>query len=243
MTITYLPIIIFTLIILLYIAYQDIKYREINIISLIVLAIVSVTYLGLFIFKKDFSLWQAYFVQIGITFVFVLIFYILGKISSFTYIGEGDLYTILALSFTNIYNALFSMFILFFSLILTLLIPIFIFIYNVYFKNYPKYSFFRSTYLMFLGYPLKVNRITSFYTPLENFVLKEDKVISKITYRPNIDPESEIISIKKFAKKYNILRVWVSPLIPFVIMILLGYIFVILLYFFKSIDFLLNLFI
>jgi hypothetical protein len=239
----YLPIIIFTLIILFYVTFQDIKYREINIVSLIVLSIVSLIYLGFFIFKKDVSLWYSYFIQLGVTFVFLLVFYILGKISDFVYIGEGDLYTIMALSFTNVFNMYFPMFVFFFALFLTLLIPIFIFLYNLLMKNFPKYSFFNSIYLMFLGYPLKINKITKFYTPLETFSLEEDKIKSKIIYKPIIEPEKEINLLTKFAKKNNILKIWVSPLIPFIILILLSYILVVFFYTSNFITFIINLFI
>ncbi len=239
----YLPVIIFTLIILFYVTFQDIKYREINIVSLIALSIVSLIYLALFIFKKDFSLWYGYFIQLGVTFVFLLIFYILGKISDFIYIGEGDLYTIMALSFTNIFNIYFPMFVFFFALLLTLLIPVFIFFYNLLSKNFPRHSFFDSIYLMFLGYPLKINQITKFYTPLERFYLEKDKVKSKIIYKPIIEPEKEILSLTKFSKNNNILKIWVSPLVPFIILILLSYILVMFFYVSNLITFVFNLFI
>lgn len=239
----YLPIIIFSLFILLYITYQDIKYREINIISLIVLSIVSLIYLGIFIFKNNYFLWFNYFIQIGTTFIFLLVFYILGKISSFTYIGEGDLYTILALSFTNIFNIYFPIFIFFFALILTLFVPLSIFVYNLSLKNFPKYSFFNSFYLMFIGYPLKISKITNFFTPLERYFLIEGKVQSKVVYKPNIEPEKDILKLKNFLKKHNISRVWVSPLIPFIILILLSYILIIVFYFFEIVPFFLKMFI
>lgn len=243
MNILYLPLVIFTLVILLYITYQDIKYREINIMSLLVLAIVSLIYLGFFIFKSNTSLWWAYFLQIIVTFVFLLIFYGLGKLSYFTYIGEGDLYTIMALSFTNIFNIYFPMFVFFFALLLTLLVPTSIFLFNVFKRNYPKFSFFKALYLMFLGYPLSLNKITKFYTPLEKLTLENNKVVSNIIYAPNIEPEKEILLLKNFAKKNNISKIWVSPLVPFVILILISYILVIFLYIFDLMSVILNQFI
>lgn len=243
MDLIYLPIIIFTIIILTYVSFQDIKYREINILSLVFLAIVSLIYLGFFVFEKDFLQWKGYFIQIGITFLFVLVFYILGKISSYTYIGEGDLYTILALSFTNIFNLYFPLLILFFALLLTLFVPFLIFIYNLFFKNYPKYNFFASLYLMFLGYPLNIKKITKFYTPLERYYLKDNKLHSDIIYKPNIDPDVEINNLKKIAKKNEIKSVWVSPLIPFIILIFISYIFIVFIYFFDYFKYLFALFI
>jgi hypothetical protein len=243
MDLIYLPIIIFTIIILTYVSFQDIKYREINIMSLVFLSIVSLIYLGFFVFEKEFLLWKNYFIQIGITFLFVLVFYVLGKISYYTYIGEGDLYTILALSFTNIFNLYFPLFIFFFALLLTLFVPFLIFIYNLVFKNYPKYKFFPSIYLMFLGYPLNINKLTKFYSPLEKYYLKNNKLHSSIIYKPNVEPDNEINYLKKISKKNNLKYIWVSPLIPFIILIFISYIFVVFLYFFDYFKYLLALFI
>ncbi|NCP72014.1 hypothetical protein GW835_01310 [archaeon] len=232
----YLPIIIFSIIILLYVTYQDIKYREINIMSLFFLAIFSILYLGIFVFKTDFILWKGYLIQLAVSFIFLLIFYVLGKISYFTYIGEGDLYTIFAISFTNIFDIYFPMFIFFFALVLTLLIPVFLFLYNLFSRNFPKYNFFKSLYLMFLGVPLSLKKVNNFYTPLEKLYVENNKLISKIVFMPNIEPENEIKKIKVIAKNHNISKVWFSPLIPFIILILVSYIFLILLYVFEIIP-------
>ncbi|MDD4049889.1 MAG: A24 family peptidase C-terminal domain-containing protein [Candidatus ainarchaeum sp.] len=239
----YLPIIVFSIVILLYITYQDIKYREINIMSLFFLALFSVIYLALFVFKTDFILWKSYLLQLAVSFIFLLIFYVLGKISYFTYIGEGDLYTIFAISFTNIFDVYFPMFVFFFALILTLLIPICLFFYNLFSRNFPKYSFFKSMYLMFLGVPLALKKINKFYTPLEKFKIENNKLISNIVFMPNIEPEIEIKKIKLIAKTNNISKIWFSPLIPFIILILISYIFLILLYVFNIIPKIISFFI
>ncbi len=243
MDILYVPLIVFTLIILLYVTYQDIKYREINVISLLILAVVSVVYLGIFIFKNNSFLWYNYVLQLIITFLFLFIFYLLGKLSNLTYIGEGDLYIILGISFTNIFDIYFSMFIFISALFLNLLIPIGIFLFNLLSKNYPKHSFLKSIYLMFLGYPLKLNKITNFYTPLEKYVLEEGILKYKTTIKPNIEPEKELKLLKSFAKKNNISQIWVSPLVPFAILIFLGYVLVISLYLLDIINYLLSFFI
>lgn len=236
MNFIYIPLIIFTAMILTYLTYQDIKYRAINILSLIILAFVSVVYLGFFIFKNNSFLWYNYLYQIIVSFLFLLIFFILGKVSSYAYIGEGDLYILMGLSFTNIFDIYFVMFIFLFSLGLTLLVPVGIFIYNLFLKNFPKYSFPNSLYLMFLGYPLKLKKINEFYTPLEKYFLKEGKLESKLTLRPNIEPKKELLSIKSVAKKNNIKMLWVSPLIPFAVFIFLSYILIVFLYFIGVIE-------
>jgi len=239
----FLPIIIFSIIILLHITYQDIRYREINILSLFILALFSVLYLGFFVFKDSFILWKGYLIQLLVTFVFVFIFYILGKISYFTYIGEGDLYTILALAFTNVFDMYFPMFVFFVALVLTLLIPIGLFVYNLLLRNYPKYSFFKSVYLMFLGIPLSINKVTNFYSPLEKFEIKDDKLVSNIIFMPNIEPDKDIKKIKAIIKDKNILKIWFSPLIPFIILILVSYVLMVLLYVFNVIPDIISIFI
>lgn len=226
----YLPIIIFTIIVLVIIAIEDIKHREINISYLFILSIVSLIYLSIFVFKLNGYLWLKYLIQIAITFVFVLILYVLGKVTSFLYIGEGDLYTLLALSFTNIYSVVPIFIIFISSLIFSLSIPIFNFIYNLFSLNFPKYGFFKSLSLMFLGVSMDITKINSInYTPLEKFYIKNNKVINEINLKPNIDSKNEINLLLKNKKKYNISKIWVSPLIPFIIPLFIGYLFTILL--------------
>lgn len=228
----YIPLVVFSLLVLLFLSYQDIKYREINITALIIFVIISIFYLWIFIFKSNKMLWIDYLFQLVVCFLFLLFIYLLGKISFFTYIGEGDLYTIMALSFTNIFNAFFPLFIFILALFVTLLVPLVLFIYNLFSKNYPfkKYSFFKAVYLMFLGIPLPINKITTFYMPLEKFSKEGDLIKSKIVFKPNIEPEKEIKIIKSFSEKNNISKIWVSPLVPFIFSILLGYIIVLLLF-------------
>jgi hypothetical protein len=141
------------------------------------------------------------------------------------YIGEGDLYTILAISFTNIFSVLFIMFLFLLSLLVTLLIPLSIFVYNLSMRHKPNYGFFNSLFLMFLGYPLKLKSITNFYTPLERFEeSRNNKYLKVINFRPNTDPAKELSKIKRIANLEKVEKLWVSPLIPFVISIHISYI-------------------
>ena len=219
----YLPIIILTILTLFYVSYQDIKFREINTIPLIVLSIVSIIYVGFFIFGNNLSLWKGYFIQLIIVFVFLLIFLILGKISKFAYIGEGDLYTIMAISFTNIFSSLFILSLFLISLFVTLCLPIILFIYNLVIFSFPKHSFFKAVMLMFLGMKKKLTKITDFYTPLEKIRFVNNRVIREVTIKPNIDSHKLIANIKRLSKRKGVTYLWVSPLVPFIIYILIAY--------------------
>jgi hypothetical protein len=231
MNLIYLPIIILTILTLVYVSYQDIKYREINIVYLIILAILSILYFSIFIFKFDWNLWKDYLIQTGIVFVFILIIYGLGRLTKLAYIGEGDLYTILALGFTNIYSSLFVIFVFLFALLFMLGTPILLFFYNKFKGNYPDYSLFTSIFLMFLGTPKRISNLNEFNTPLEKISYKNNRIIKVAQFSPNFDPLSEINRLKVFSQKHNIKYVWVSPLLPFVLLILFSYIFVVVILF------------
>jgi len=231
MSLVYLPIILLTILVLSYISYQDIKFREINIVYLIGLAILSILYLGIFVFKLDWMLWKEYFIQIGIVFGFILIIYLFGRLTKLAYIGEGDLYTIIALAFTSMYSPLFIIFVFFFALLFMLGVPILLFFYNISRRNFPTYPFFKSVLLMFLGTPKKISNLNEFNTPLERISYKNKKIVRETQFSPNFDPLSEINKLKNFSKEYSIKYIWVSPLLPFVLLILLSYIFSILILF------------
>ncbi|MDD3178317.1 MAG: A24 family peptidase C-terminal domain-containing protein [Candidatus ainarchaeum sp.] len=234
MNLLYLPIIIITILILIIISIQDIKKREINIFYLIFLVIFSIIYLWVFIFKNDLNLWYSYFYQLIIIFVFLLIIFILGKLSKFIYIGEGDLYTLFALSFTNIFTEFYILSIIILSLFITLLIPLFLFIYNLSTFNFPKkHGFFKSIILMFLGININIKKLNNFYYSLEKFSFKNNKLKYIISLKPNISPDKEIKQLKAFSKIHNIKTIWVSPLVPFVVSITLAYIFMFILSFYN----------
>jgi hypothetical protein len=78
---------------------------------------------------------------------------------------------------------------------------------------------------MFLGYPLKISKLNSFFTPLETFDIKNNKLIRHARIKPIIEPKKEIIHIKKIAYIKKIKTIWVSPLIPFIFSIIIAYIF------------------
>jgi len=231
MSLVYLPIIILTILVLGYISYQDIKFREINIVHLMWLAIFSIIYLGIFVFKLDWNLWKDYLIQLGIVFAFIFIIYLFGRLTKLAYIGEGDLYTILALAFTSIYSSLFIIFVFLFALLFMLGTPILLFFYNLLKGNYPNYSLSKSIVLMFLGIPKRISNLNEFNTPLEKISYKDNKVVRATQLSPNFDPLSEINKLKAFSKAHNIKYIWVSPLLPFILLILLSYLFVVIILF------------
>jgi len=224
------PLIIICFIFLIYYGYKDLKFREINILPLIFFSLFSIIYQGLFIFKDNLFLWKMYGLQIAISLIFVLIIYFLGRISTFAYIGEGDLYIILMISFSCGFVVLFSEIIFLIALILMLFIPIYLFIKNLIFRNIPQYSFFKSIIIMFLGTPKDITKINSFYTPLETLKLKDNKIIRNIDITPNFDSEKELTNIKIISQSKKIGKIWVSPLIPFIIPIIISYVITIILF-------------
>jgi len=191
----------------------------------------SVIYLGLFVFRSNLVLWKFYAYQIIIVFVFVLIFYVLGRLTKLAYIGEGDLYTIFAISFTNIFSSMFVIFVFLIALFFMLGIPIIIFFYNLFSGNYPKYPFFKSIILMFFGYPKRIEKLSNFNTPLENIFFKNKKIQREIRFIPNFEPKKEISLLKALSREHKIKYVWVSPLVPFILLIFFSYIFVVILVF------------
>jgi len=236
----YLPVIVVTLLVLGYISYQDIKSREINIVYLFYIVLFSIIYLGLFVFKTDLVLWKYYVYQIVIVFIFVLVFYLLGKITKFAYIGEGDLYTIFAISFTNIFSSLFVIFVFLIALFFMLGVPIILFIYNFFSGNYPKYPVFKAILLMFIGFPKKITRLNQFYTPLEEINFKNGVMHKEITLIPNFEPHKDIYLLQQTAMHHNIKCVWVSPLIPFILLILFAYVFLIIFVFIIKLPFIMQ---
>ncbi len=231
MSLVYLPIIILTILLLGYVSYQDIKSREINITYLILLAILSLFYLGIFVFQFNFGLWKSYFIQIAIVFGFVLIIYLIGRLTKLAYLGEGDLYTIVALAFTSMYSYLFVIVVFLFALLFMLGIPILLFFYNKFRGYYPSYPLFKSICLMFLGTPKKISSLNEFNTPLEKISYRNGRIVRETKFIPNFNPLLEINRLKKFSKQHHIKYVWVSPLLPFILLILLSYIFTVIILF------------
>lgn len=215
------PMFLMTLLCLGYYVYQDLKYREINIVPMIFLSIFAFLY-NLYFFIK-LGVWDFYLLQILITCFFIGIIFALGKLTVFAYIGEGDLLTIIFISITSGLGLLYAPFVFLSALVCILFIPLILFFYNLFCKHYTKYSFLDNIFLRLLGYPLPISKITKFHTPLEKISIKNGRIKRTINLRPNPDPKAEIYDLKKINRIYNLKYVWVSPLIPFIVPIFISY--------------------
>ncbi len=227
-----LPLFIVCFILVFYYVYQDIKYREINIIPIIVVCLLSVVYLYLFVFRNNCFLWTQYFSQIIITIIFLTIIYVFGKMTSFAYIGEGDLLVVLLISFTSGFLYAFSQLVFLLALFIMLIIPLSFFIYNLIKKQKPEHGFLKNTIMMFLGTKMPLEKITDFYTPLEILKYKNKKLVKEVQLEPNCSPKAQLRYIKSLARKNNISELWASPLIPFIVALFVSYVIVALFLFF-----------
>jgi len=236
--IIFLPMFFLGLICLIYLGYQDLRSREINIVPLLILSAIGFIYFVFFGLTKGFL--YMYILQIAITFAFLTIIYVLGKFTIYAYIGEGDLLAIMAISLICGISVLFASFIFLTATVLTLFLPISFLIYNLILGNIPKKPFFESLALMCFGFPKKINKINNFYTPLESYKFRKNKIISITIIKPNCSPEKQIYDLRKFAKEYNIEKVWVSPLIPFIITLTIAYAIIGVLTYFNILSFLGN---
>lgn len=239
MNLVFLPMFFLGLICLIFLGYQDIKTREINIVPLLIISVIGFVYNVFFGIAKGFL--YLYILQIAISFAFLTIIYMLGKITVYAYIGEGDLIALMAMSFVSGISVLFTAFVFLLSTVLTLFFPVLFLIYNIIKGNYPNKPLGESLILMSFGFPKDVDSLTNFYTPLEEYKLVDNKVVSKITIRPNCSPEQQIYELKKFSTQHKIEKVWVSPLVPFVLILIISYVVIAALTYFNVLSFLGNL--
>jgi hypothetical protein len=232
----FLPLFFLGITCLIYLGYQDIKTREINVLPIYILS--GIGLISFLYFGRINGYLHFYLLQIAITFIFLVVIYFLGKFTVYAYIGEGDLLAIMMISFVSGISILFAPFVFIVSMFLMLILPMFFFSYNLIKGNFPKKSFGESLILMFLGFPKAIKELDYFYTPLEKFQIIEGKIISKTMIKPDCSPDKQIDELKKFSEKYKITKVWVSPLIPFILTIVLGYIIVGILTYFNMLSFL-----
>lgn len=229
------PLFLITLLFLVYYTYQDLKSREINVVPIFFVILFALLYLFLFVFRLNWYLWQFYFLQLGIHFLFISIIYILGRITVFAYIGEGDLYILTMIAFTSGFAVLFTPFVFLNALFFMLCIPILLLIYNLFKRNYKcsDYNFIKTITLMLLGLPKKVISINGFYTPLEKINIANDVINKQINLIPDCESETSLKNLKKVCKENKIKTIWVSPLIAFILPILLSYILTLVLFIFN----------
>lgn len=238
MSIIFFPMFFIGLICFIYLGYQDIKSREINIIPLLIISVIGFVYFIFFGLTKGFL--YMYILQIAISFAFLTIIFVLGKLTVYAYIGEGDLLALMTMSFVSGISVLFTALVFLMSTVLTLLFPVFFLIYNIVKGNFPNRPLGESLILMCFGFPKKVKKINNFYTPLEDYKFVKNKVISKITLKPNCSPEKQIYDLKKFSRTHNIEKIWVSPLVPFIIVLTLSYVIIAAITYFNLLSFLGN---
>lgn len=238
MNLLFLPMFFLGLICLIYLGYQDLKSREINIVPLLVLSAIGFIYFIFFGLTNGFL--YMYILQIAISYAFLTIIYVLGKFTAYAYIGEGDLLAIMAMSLMCGISVLFAPFVFLMATVLTLVLPISFFFYNLFVGNIPKKPIWESFLLMCFGFPKKLEKISDFYTPLEKYKIRNNKLISETIIKPNCSPEKQLYDLKKFAKVNNIERVWVSPLIPFIITLTIAYVIIGVLTYFNVLAFLGN---
>lgn len=234
----FIPMFFLGLICFIYLGYQDIKSREINILPLLVISAIGFIYFLFFGLTKGF--FYMYILQVAISFAFLTIIFVLGKFTVYAYIGEGDLLALMTMSFVSGVSILFMALVFLISTVLTLFFPILFFIFNIIKGNFPKRSFGENLILMSFGFPKKISKITNFYTPLEEYKFVKNKVISKTIIKPNCSPEKQICELKKFARAHNIEEIWVSPLVPFIIILTIAYVIVAALTYFNVFSFLGN---
>lgn len=239
MSFIFFPMFFIGLICFIILGYQDLKHREINIVPLLIISVIGFIYYVFFGWIKGFL--YLYILQIVISFVFLTVIYLLGKITVYAYIGEGDLIVLMAMSFVSGISVIFTGFVFLLSTVLTLLFPIVFLIYNTIKGNYPNKPLGESIILMCFGFPKNINNLSNFYTPLEEYKFVNNQVISKTTIKPNSSPELQIYELKKFSKRYNIEKIWVSPLVPFVLLLIISYVIVAALTYLNILSFLGNL--
>jgi len=213
------------MIVLIYSAVQDVRFRKINILPIILLSLLSVVVASISYWQDKLHL-LAYFQQIILSFILVAVLYILGRITSYLYIGEGDLYVLMMISFSNVVFLSFSfvLFVFLLSLLITAVIPFVQLFYNLVSGNWPCYKFPQNIVLMFLGVPMYVSKITDKYTPLERFSIVKGRLIRHINLSPNTEPDREIKNLIEIANKKALKKIWVSPLHPLIVSILIAYI-------------------
>lgn len=222
MSFIFFPMFFLGLICFIILGYQDLKHREINIVPLLIISAIGFVYYVFFGIINGFL--YMYILQIIISFVFLAVIYLLGKITVYAYIGEGDLLVLMSMSFVSGISVIFTGLVFLLSTVLTLLFPILFLIYNTIIGNYPNKPLGESLVLMCFGFPKDIDKLSNFYTPLEEYKFVNNKVISKTTIKPNASPELQIYELKKFSKRHNIDKIWVSPLVPFVLILIISYV-------------------
>jgi len=203
--------------ILLYASYTDLKTRKASNLLWIILGIIGVVLLIIqLIFVESINLFYIYFIPVMILFVYVLFHYRL-------LFGGADAKALMALAILvplepiilifPIFSSImpFSWIIFSNSIVIFLIFPISLFFYNLYKKNL-------QLPFCFLGYISDINHVKDRYIwPLEKIV--DGK--RKFSYMPKDFDNTDQYEV---FEKLGIKKIWVTPKIPFMIPLLLGFI-------------------
>lgn len=193
--------------ILAYASLLDLKYREIDDRSWISLVVLGFVFLAGDLLSKGFEIIVPFIFSVGVTLIIVVVLYRLGIM------GGGDckiLFGISILLFQPIHFSIFPIFSLGVftnAIILSLVIPFFFFIYNI--KRLVDVRSLKEFLVLFLGYKKKGSDIKSYETAIEDengIKLFLDTKTIELGEKLSTDDE-----------------VWVSPAIPFVVLITVGF--------------------
>ena len=204
--------------VLSYASYTDIKTRRAPNILWIIMGVLGAVFLIANYFLMDLSGQMFYLLFIPIMIVLMYVLFQLGII-----FGGADAKAIMALAILVPFTPIIYQFPLTYSLMPTswvifsnsvvifLLLPLSLFIYNLIKGN-------RMFPQAFLGYKMPlVKAKEKFVWPLER--IKDGK--RKFTYRPSNINEAEVYAV---FEKAGIVEIWVTPKVPFMIPLLAGFI-------------------
>jgi len=202
--------------ILLYASYTDVKTRKAPNFLWIIIVFVGLILIIIEYFYVGFDLISLFFIPIMILIIFLLFQFL-------PFFGGADVKALMSLAILVPFQPNFFIFplwdsimpyvwvILSNSVFIYLVIPLSLLLFNIYKKNF-KFPYF------FLGYKMNLFKAKeSFVWPLEKIVNGKRK-ISYFSMNKKID------NIYKVFEENNIDNIWVTPKIPFMIPLLLGFI-------------------
>lgn len=199
--------VILGLIVLLYASFLDLKYRKIDDKSWLALVFLGLLFLAIDYTRGSAEVLVLFAFSSGFTLAIVAILYYAGIM------GSGDCKILFGISTLVPQPLHFSIFPIFSlgvftnAVLISLAIPLIFFIYNI--KRLREVKSLRDFLVLFLGYKKKGNEIGPFEVALEN----ED----------GIKIYSNVKNIELGEKQSSDREVWVSPAIPFVVLITAGF--------------------
>lgn len=216
-----------TLLMLLIATVLDIKKREVGNILWFVFGLIG---LALIFFETQgaYSLLFNVFMNVFLVVFVVAILFALGRATTLLYIGDADLKGLIVLALLN-YNLgwFFSLAVFVGGLVLVLLIPIYLFLRNSFESTKIEKEYADNKFMLyFLGRKVKITKASPlFSTPLELIRVSGKKVYRTLSLVPNIEPEEDFKRLRGLVKQKKIKdEIWVTPLPPFMVFMLIAYI-------------------